>query len=395
MVITLLLVASVAHAQAPTPTIDYGQPPAEWGGSGVGHWSRSTRYQETGRIGYLAARPSGDNSVFQEPETIVSDAGLGVEYSSDQYLAGFGNRLTSGMSCEAMDDGTSVPPQVDVYDGEFHGYPATTVTATCRYPSYAWRGIGNNFDSWSGSATSWKRITCFETTPGGPCTIVWESIGAHISAPAALGENVERPVVDTLATEMDTWKARWTISVPVGSAGGVDLPAPAVVTSQPDPGPRPPARDDDISWEIVIGAIGAVAVAVAAAGLASRARRKPPTQDKKEQKEPETAGYILQLSHNRLALRAGTPVQLEVAVWRVDSKGQYTLAADARIRLIAPRGVAVLPAEGRGRMVCSIEQQNPDIDGDQHLTIEAQAGGESFASEVILSLEAIYQVEFF
>ena len=158
--------------------------------------------------------------------------------------------------------------------------------------------------------------------------------------------------------------------------------------------PRPNgAAVTPVNWQVIIGGIGAVAVA--AAGLASRARRKPPTQEKEEQKEPKTAGYILQLSHNRLALRAGKPAQLLVAVWRVDSMGQYTLAADARISLITPRGVAVLPAEGLGRVACRIEQQNPDIDGDQRLTIEAQAGGESYASEVTLTLEAEYQVEFF
>jgi hypothetical protein len=158
--------------------------------------------------------------------------------------------------------------------------------------------------------------------------------------------------------------------------------------------PRPNgAAVTPVTWQIIIGGIGALAVA--AAGLATRARRKPPTQAKEEQKEPETAGYILQLSHNRLALRAGKPAQLQVAVWRVDSMGQYTLAADARIRLIAPRGVAVLPAEGLGRVASRIEQQNPDIDGDQRLTIEARAGGESYGSEVILTLAAEYQVEFF
>ena len=392
-VITLLWSASAAKAQVPTPTIDFGQPPTEWGGSGVGTWSRSTRYQETGRIGYLAARPGGDNSVFQQPEMIVSEAGLWVEHSADHYLEGFGNRVTSGASCEAMDDGTPVIPLAKVYDGEFHGYPATAVTFTCRYPSYAWRAVDQNYDSWSGSATSWHRITCFETTPGGPCATVWEAIEAHVSAPAALGENVERPVVDALVDEMDAWKARWTISMPGGRAGGVDLPAPAVTSTQPVPEPTLARKPISVNWQVIIGGIGAVAVA--AAGLASRARRKPPTQEKEEQKEPETAGYVLQLSHNRLALRAGKPAQLLVAVWRVDSMGQYTLAADARISLITPRGVAVLPAEGLGRVACRIEQQNPDIDGDQRLTIEAQAGGESYASEVTLTLEAEYQVEFF
>lgn len=161
-------------------------------------------------------------------------------------------------------------------------------------------------------------------------------------------------------------------------------------------------QDDGIPWAVIIGGIGAVAaggltVAAAAAGLAarSRTRRKPGEGEKEERKEDDTVGYILQLSHDRLAMQVGEPTPLEGAVWRVDSKGQYSLASDARIGFRPPRGIAVLPAQGMGRVTTQIEQRDPNVGGEQILTVEAQAGPERHAAQVVLSLQAEYRVEFF
>ena len=160
--------------------------------------------------------------------------------------------------------------------------------------------------------------------------------------------------------------------------------------------PTPP-QDGDFPWEVVIGGLAALGLAAAARALVTRAkaRPKPKSEPEKEKKEQETVGYILQLSHNRLEMRTGEAAQLEAAVWRVDSKGQYTLASDAQIRLLPPPGIAALPAQGQGRVTCRIEQRDPQLSGEHILTVQAQTGGGGYASDVTLSLEANYRIEFF
>lgn len=168
----------------------------------------------------------------------------------------------------------------------------------------------------------------------------------------------------------------------------------------PTTGPTPPQDGDgDFPWEVVIGGLAALGLAAAARALVTRAKArpkaKPKSEPEKKKKEQETAGYILQLSHDRLEMRTGEAAQLEAAVWRVDSKGQYTLASDAQIRLLPPTGIAALPAQGQGRVTCRIEQRDPQLGGEHILTVQAQAGGEGYASDVTLCLEADYRIEFF
>lgn len=220
---TLLLVALLLVQfclppgfSAQAPTVDVGQLPAGWGPSVVGMWTRPTEYQESGRVGNTAVRPGGDSSAFETKETIVSEADLGIEYSSDQVLAGFAERASAG-SCAPLKDGTPVAMKVEVSEGQFHGYPATVVTQICSYPSYAHRSDvyaqEEGLDMWEGGVTSMQRLTCVETTPGGPCTLIWEIMGAWVNAPFCLGENAERPVFDALVAQVDAWKTRWTITV--------------------------------------------------------------------------------------------------------------------------------------------------------------------------------------
>ena len=169
-----------------------------------------------------------------------------------------------------------------------------------------------------------------------------------------------------------------------------------------DPAP-PSTQETDIPWATIIGGIGAVAigglaVAATAVGLATRARRRRPRKKEKE-KDEETdegpVGYLLQLSHDRLALRHGGAAQLGSAVWQVDSEGQYTLASDAQISLVPPPGIAVLPSKGQGRLSSRIEVRDAGLTGERVMGVEALAGSEQHQAEVVLSIQGEYRIEFF
>jgi len=169
-----------------------------------------------------------------------------------------------------------------------------------------------------------------------------------------------------------------------------------------DPAP-PSAQETDIPWATIIGGIGAVAigglaVAATAVGLATRGRRRRPRKNEKG-KEEETdegpVGYLLQLSHDRLALKPGEAAQLGSAVWQVDSRGQYTLASDARISLVPPAGIAALPSEGEGRLNSRIEVRDGGLNGERVMDVEALVGSEQHEASVVLSIQAPYRIEFF
>jgi hypothetical protein len=223
LLLALLWLPLELGAQA--PAIDFGQPPPQWSESGYGYWTRSNEYLPTGRIGYIARLTSGEMVDYQGGETIQTDASLIVDSGSGEVLAGFGGRMTERIQCEPLKDDRPVVPQVKVTEGQFHGYPATVVEGYCRYPSYAYPIVtcdlaGNCApdtssgvqENWEGGYTYLARLTCFETTPGGPCTLVQEGITAWTEGPAALGENAEQAGFETLVAEVDDWKTRWSIT---------------------------------------------------------------------------------------------------------------------------------------------------------------------------------------
>ncbi len=321
-VIAVLRIVSVVQAQA--PEIDFGQPPPQWGGSGYGYWTRGEEYQPTGRAGYIARLTSGEMVQYQGGETIVFNASLAVEYNSDYVLAGFGGRVAESSYCEPLKDGKPVAPQVEMFDGQFHGYPATAVEGYCRYPSYAYPNVTCDLDgncapdtssgvqkNWEGGSTYLSRLTCFEATPGGPCTLVIEEIMARTSGPAALGENAEQAVFEALVAEVDAWKARWYIPPPGADADSGDVPLPvAPGDSGPTTGcetyclngvsvdspfcdcapytpPEPPEPPEDDLLSLVIGLLAALGVIGGGGWVVTRLVRRRPKARPRPAPPPE------------------------------------------------------------------------------------------------------------
>lgn len=239
LLLALLCLPLVIGAQA--PAVDCGQPPPQWAESGYGYWARSEEYVSTGRDGYISKLTSGEMVDYQGGETVLTGADLVVGSSSDQVLAGFGARMTDNYQCEPLDDGQPVIPQFEVFEGQFLGYPATVVEATCRHPSYAYADVTCDTDGncapdtdsgvaeyWEGGSTGLARLTCIEIVPGGPCTVVIEEIFASTEGPAALGENPEQASFEALVAEVDAWKATWIITAP----GPTEAPLPSPTPEQ-------------------------------------------------------------------------------------------------------------------------------------------------------------------
>ncbi|MBX9723237.1 MAG: hypothetical protein K2X81_17675 [Candidatus Obscuribacterales bacterium] len=143
------------------------------------------------------------------------------------------------------------------------------------------------------------------------------------------------------------------------------------------------------------GPAGLLAVAAAAAALAVVWKAKQ--KNGKEQKD-NTAGYVLQVSESALSLARGQSATLEITAWKVDSKGGYTAAPEAEIR-IAPAvqnaGIVIQPASGHGKMTCevSLNSDSGKID-ESTLQITAVAGKSRFSSNVKVSIQN-YELEFF
>ncbi len=215
-VLLLSLLFPPLAPRAEPPVVDLSPIPPKWTESGLGYWTRVEEGKSTGRTGYTAQLTRGE--MVEGEETIFSSADLVVIYDMD-FLAGFAERVTASVQPATLKDGRKVDPQVKVTTGAFHGYRATVVEISYSYPSYSylagdWTDEGVQ-GHWEGGATSLRRETCFETTPGGLCTVVREAIAAYTSWPAALGENAEKDTFAAIVAEVDAWKDRWTITGPV------------------------------------------------------------------------------------------------------------------------------------------------------------------------------------
>lgn len=297
-ILILLALVGAAAAQALWPDIDYGEPPPDWLWAALddldagGYWVHH-EFQNTGRT----------HDSYEE--VIWEGAGLFVQYPDTVFLSNFAalategrlpgpyktypelNAMYVGLEC-ARGDGTAIAPAMEVSEGFFHGFPATVVTFECSYPGYD-TGETVSYDdprtTFEGGHTTIKRWTCFEITPDGPCTLITENVSLYGNI-AFFGDNPERPFVNDLLAEIDSWKARWTITAPGGapqpaapeSQPGVVGPQPGVVAPQPiipDP-PKTNWLPLALGGLVVVGAAGG-AVVVGGVVVRGLIRRKKST----------------------------------------------------------------------------------------------------------------------
>lgn len=408
--VSLLWLANAANAQVsdfnfgPIPDvsvdIDFDPMPDAWVGSGYGYWVSPRQYLKTGRTGYLASRPSGDK-IGEDAETLVIEASLQVDYSSDVLLSRFGDH--AGSSCDEKYDGTPVSLKSKIQTGKFHGYPSKTVTLACQSPSYAYRAVDSRLDSWVGSYMAWKRYTCVEITPAKPCIIIIETIDAHVTTPAALGEDITTSTVETLMEEMEAWKTRWKISV-TGRSGNTDLPQPSSFGTQPSSSreTNSDSKEEDDSWELAIGAGAAAALAAAVARLLiSRRNRRQTEEDPEDQgSDPdEVIGHVLQVSALEIELSPQVPSALEVKVHAVTRDGRYQLATDADIRLRVDgawrQWLDLKPDQGRAQLTSRLSLRETPRESPGQIEILATTPQGSHTAAVCIKADPPLALEFF
>ena len=135
-----------------------------------------------------------------------------------------------------------------------------------------------------------------------------------------------------------------------------------------DPSPYDTGADEDIPFEVVIG--GAAVVTVIAVSIAKkkkkpgattpRAKTRQPSNQRERSKEDQPAGYILQLSKDKVVLADGEDAVVGIRVMRVAGDGQTTVASNAQISLQMQKDshLLVLPARGTGVLNVRIKQNS-------------------------------------
>lgn len=147
--------------------------------------------------------------------------------------------------------------------------------------------------------------------------------------------------------------------------------------------PLPPPRNEEHTpiWLYVLGAgvlgLTLVAAAAAAIAIALKGKKVPPGK---------AAGYVLQLSRDRIDLADDRPGSFEITVWEVDAQAGHHPAAGASITVTQPPEsrsfLQVTPSQGQTKMTCTISLKGGAIGQEIILTVVAQAGGTSHSAQV-------------
>ncbi|OPY39945.1 MAG: hypothetical protein A4E40_00940 [Methanoregulaceae archaeon PtaU1.Bin059] len=163
---------------------------------------------------------------------------------------------------------------------------------------------------------------------------------------------------------------------------------------------------------MVIGAIGAIGVAVAAGakvlGKKPPAPQKPSTPREKEKEKKKPVQYILQFLPESLAKTAvagvvhlqagpGESASFTVVVKKRLQDGTITSAPEAQISIVpkpGTEGISVAPSRGSGQVSCTVSVDKNVTAETGELVVSVTGAGGGFSTSVIVDIAQDYRVEF-
>lgn len=164
-------------------------------------------------------------------------------------------------------------------------------------------------------------------------------------------------------------------------------------------------EEEEIPFEVVIG--GGAIVGGAAVIMIRNARKKKAAAKKSKKASPrenqkqdrdEPVGYILNISHDNVAITPQAPVQITITVLRVydDQRTQIEPSAPINVSVKPDSDLQVLPPNGFGQMLLSIYQKNADPQSaEQYVNIAANVPGAQKTAQIKVNLTPRARVVFF
>lgn len=162
--------------------------------------------------------------------------------------------------------------------------------------------------------------------------------------------------------------------------------------------------DEEIPFEVVIGGgviIGGAAVIIirnARKKKAAKKSKKPSSREKQKQDREQPVGYILNLSHNNVAITPQTPAQITITVLRVyaDQRTQIEPSAPITVSTNPDSDIQVLPPNGFGQILLSIYQKDSDPkSAEEFINIIATVPGAQKTAQIKVNLTPRARVVFF
>jgi hypothetical protein len=144
-------------------------------------------------------------------------------------------------------------------------------------------------------------------------------------------------------------------------------------------------------WAVVIG--GGAAVGAAATAMIKKAL----SQKNKKGNEDGPAGYILQLSSERLQVGEESPASLQVTAYRVNKTGGYAPAPEVKLQISATPDscLKITPDHGQSQMSVVISMEGKSGGTSETLTITGTAPESMVTATAAVELTAKYKIVFF
>lgn len=131
---------------------------------------------------------------------------------------------------------------------------------------------------------------------------------------------------------------------------------------------------------------------------AAKKSKKASTRENQKQDRDEPVGYILNISHDNVAITPQTPAQIKITVLRVyaDQRTQIEPSAPITVSITLDSDLQVLPPNGFGQMLLSIYQKNADPQSaEQYINVVANVPGAQKTAQIKVNLTPRARVVFF